>query len=101
MRDSGGEQSQRIHALALNCFFGGATAFRDIAQDNGIANLVTRPIDLHIFCSMLDHQLNDVEVDETIRWIENFKIARHRSATPGQRMPIQTTHALIELLPDR
>src|SRR5436305_15341802 len=50
---------------------------------------------------MLDYQRNDVEVDEPIRWIENFEIARHRSAASGQRMPIQTTHPLIELFADR
>src|SRR5438874_5086780 len=101
MRDSGREQSQGIEALTLNCFFGGATAFRDIAQDNGVADLVTCPVRLHIYCSMLDYQRNDVEVEETIRRIENFEIARDRPAASGQRMPIQTTHPLVELLADR
>src|SRR5438105_4407798 len=98
MRDSGGEQSQRIQALALNRFFRGATAFRDIAQDNGVADLVTYSVGLHIFCAMLDYQRHDVEVDESIRWIENFEVARDWPATSGQRMPVQTTHPLIELL---
>src|SRR5438105_15097352 len=98
MRDSGGEQSQGIQALAFNCFLGGATAFRDIAQNNGVANLVARSVPLHIFCPMLDDQRHDVEVDETIRWIKNFEIARHWPATSGEGVPIQSAHPLIELL---
>src|SRR5438552_19031608 len=98
MRDAGSEQSQGIQALAFNRFFGGAAAFRDIAQDNSVANLVPCSIGLYIFCAMLDHQGHDVEVDESVRWIKNFEIARDRPAASGQRMPVQTTHPLVKPL---
>src|SRR5438067_1319050 len=48
-----------------------------------------------------DGQRNDVEVDETIRRVENFEIARDWPTASSQRMPIQTTYPLVELLADR
>src|SRR5438034_9840385 len=121
VRNTGGEQRERMQSLRLNDLLCGAPTLGDIAQDHGVANLFAvvgggDPIRCftergHVSTygvsgsghgpslAVFDHQRHDIKIDETICRIKNFHVATDRPAALSMRLPIETADVLVEPLP--
>src|SRR5206468_10099240 len=50
--------------------------------------------------AVFNYQRHDVKIDEAICRIKNFHVATYRTATLGERFPVETADALVETFPD-
>src|SRR6266446_6176036 len=95
------EQGQRIQPLALDRFLRRAPAFGNITHDDGIADLlaVAAVVGRGIFISVkprLNHQRDDVKINEAIARIKNLEVPRDRTTTVGECVPIKAAHSFLE-----
>src|SRR5438552_5870858 len=95
------QQGERIQSLALDRFLRCAPALGNIAHDDGIADLlaVAAVVDRGIFTSVkpgLNHERDDVKINEAIARIKNFEVPRDRTTTVGERIPIKSSHSFLE-----
>src|SRR2546423_11347476 len=94
------QQGERIQPLALDRFLRRAPALGNIAHDDGIADLfAVAGVVRGIFISVkprLNHQRDDVKINEAIARIKNLEVSRDRTTTVGERIPIKSAHSFVE-----
>src|ERR1700736_1642838 len=100
MGHTGGEQGERIQALALNGLLRAAPALRDITQNHGVSDLLCGNVNLIVVRAPLDDQRHDIKIYDATGRIKNFDVPADRSAALGERFPIQPANAFIEPLAD-
>src|SRR6267143_787668 len=94
MSDAGGEQSQRVQALRLDCLLFAAPTFSDVTKNDRVSDLFARGVDFSIasragalrrridlIVSRLtfDYERDAVEIDEAVRRIKDFHVAADRA----------------------
>src|SRR5205823_13656109 len=86
---------------ALDRFLHRAPALGNIAHDDGIADLlaIAELVGHGISISVkprLNHQRNDVKINEAIARIKNLQVSRDRTTTVGECIPIKPAHSFIK-----